>query len=348
MPARYSDRFFGPDGTSRPPAERADEIDLIEPSGDPPRSAEPGSLEVVESRPAPEKPWYTARLAWAALVGAVLLGAAAGAYGWDAWRDRQVEIVARSTVDVNIDASMVDFAPEGGGTSYSVRVRNDGTFPITFTGVAALDPRLRLQAEEFTPTELAPDEDVVRAVRFDYDCQSSREPDAESRDALAVQLRTVDGGEHQERLAVTGGTMQMSSLSDQCSYFQQVSTSLTDAYVEITNVEQASDTAVSASVFVHAYDNPAQEVPEIQEVTAQTPAFSVSFEAAAALRENAPLFTVTWAVADCQQALVAGELDMSLSITGQMPGQERSSIATAYPTPDLAAALARLAERACG
>jgi len=343
MSARYSDRFFGPDAESGSSADqgRAEEIELVEPMGSPTPSP-----EVVESPPAPDRPWHASGAARWALVATLALGAVAGAYGWDVWRDRQNELIAQSTVDVSSNVLMLGAGSSQAEVSLNVRIANNGAHAVTLTGIQPLDTRLEPLVERLQPVEIEPGDDFARVLEFGLDCGSPRSSVGSGNEALMAQLTTIDRAEHEVRLTIEyAGLGYSPSLTEQCSYSQEGFQAL---FPEVRSVATAP-TAVTSLIIVHSGGG-APERLLIEDVSPQNPAFGTSWELAPTDEwiDNSPTLIVTWSVAQCERALTAGASDMMLDISGRMPTDDGSSVVPAYPSPDLTAELVRLSERACG
>lgn len=338
---RYSDRFFGPDappGTGRLPADQPG--DLVAATDLP---AEP--MEARDFLPPPTPPWHAHPVARGALVAALIVGASAGAYGWDQWRDRQSEIVARSSVDLSSEVMMFSFDPGLSTVTLSVRVRNDGPLPLTLSAVTPIDPRLSLVTEEFKAVELAPDQDFVKVLNLALDCDAPADREAAAEgEALVAHLRTVDGGEHEKRLSMNGlGLGYPTGLTEPCSYGPQQAT-FRDIYPETIQVARVSPDAVSAVVRLHTNWPDQSDVPAVDTVTAPTDAFDVTWEADS---PGAGFITLTWSVGDCSQALTADDRQMRVELTGRMPTEDSPTQTTADASPTLIVELVRLAERVC-
>jgi len=282
------------------------------------------------------------------VVLALVVGVAAGAYGWDRWRDQEVETSARASVDVSSEVLIFGFEPELDKVTLSVRVRNDGPYPITLTAVTPVDPRLRLLTDEFKPVELSPAEDFVKVLNLGLDCDAAKDPDSAAEgETLDAHLRTVDGAEHQERLSMNGvGLGFPSGLTEQCTYVGQYG-GFRDIFPEPTAVERVGLDAVSAVVLLHTNSDDQLERPEVVEVTAPTGAFEVRWEAVGELGAPTGHIMVTWSVLDCALALTADDRQMSVDLRGRMPADDGFSAITAYPSPTLIVELVRLAERVC-
>jgi len=348
--ARYSDRFFGPDAAAEPaaPPSRAETVDVISPAEGTQRHLSAGD---AHERPG-EPPWHAQRSARAALAAAMVLGAVGGAYGWDQWRDQQAASLARSTVNVSSDASVLDFGPDGAELTLSVRVQNDGAHPVKLHGFRPLDPRLTRADPESKPVELAPAEDTVEVMSLDVDCQSDgKRPSGEQGDAVAAQVTTVDGAAHEVRVAAfgLGGGSLTNFLSERCSYLIHSGT-FQDSYPEVLTVERSGPDEVSTLVVLQSNGPADEEVPEIHAVNSPSAAFTARWDVAATderLNNRSSALTVVWSVRDCVRALEARDADMELEITGRLPSDESPSSVTGYPTPGLVAELVRLSESVC-
>lgn len=345
---RYSDRFFGPDAVAGVDESAPQEqLDLVAATDLP-----TPPLEQVGHQPPPAPPWHSSWGARLAVVGALVVGAGAGAYGWDRWRDREVETAMRSSVDVSSEVLMFGFDPGQSDVTLSVRLRNEGQLPLLLTGVTPVDPRLSLITDVFKAVELAADQDFVKVLRFDLNCdaQASTDP-AVDEEVLVAHLRTVDGSEHRETLSMNGlGLGYPTGLTEPCSYGGRLAATFRDIYPETTQVQRVGSDAVAAVIMLYGNSEEPQEPqePEVVEVESPTPAFQATWEPVVDdSRAGAAVLTVTWSVLDCAQALTADDRHMSLELTGRMPQEEHPSMTTAYPSPALMIELVRLAERVC-
>lgn len=370
--ARYSDRYFGTAGRPSPgtgvaPASstsRAGDDDFA--TG---RRTDPDSTGVDSvGGPLPPDPvgtsqrtaraWYVHPVARLSLVAALVVGAVAGAYGWEQWRDRQVEIAARSTADVQSDVVMVGPGADWSSIVLSVRLFNEGTHPLILADVRAVDPRLTLAEAEFDPVEIGPDSSGQTLVTFEVDCDITQDTaeqpllaaDDQPGDGVVAQLFAVDGSEHEYDLPITGFGPDLGTfLTDQCGTVTNEPT-FREAFPDIVAIEPLGADAVAATLLVSTWLGQEPAVPNIVAVEPSDLGFAVSWDSARVIERptrGGVELTATWTVRDCAAALVATESGMALRITGQMPADDRTTTITAPAPADLVLELIRLAERTC-
>ena len=356
MATRYSDRFFGPDAAPGPayraqsdhlpaPVQR-ELVDLVE-------GTDIGSpVSGSSAYPPPPHPWHSHLPARLALVGALLVGGACGAYGWSRWRDHQTEVVARSAVDLTSRATIDSFTGDGLQFGIGLTLQNDGLHPLTIEGFSALDNRLTPAGRAWAPVELDPGEKVRRVISFAIDCGAEVDAGTDTGSAvLTAQVHTVDGGRHDEPLDVDyySGTL-TTLLDEQCAYSSETA-DYSSLFAEVVEVEEASDDAVAATIALYSPDSgfEAAASPQTYNVVAASSGFSTVI----AQSSSDPLPGVTqvrvlWTVRDCTQAAVATDVDMNVELTGQMPSESTASTLVSVPSTALAVALTRLSERVCG
>lgn len=352
--ARYADRYFGSAGRGRPDPET---IDIVAGQAPAPLTDETG----IDPHALEPPPWHAHAAARVALIGALVLGAIGGAYSWDQWQDRQVEIAARASVDVRprvtVLGSQVDTV------TLAVRLENDGTHPVTITGLVPVDPRLTLAPDEpdFEAIDIDPGASDTALVTFGYDCASddstaagttiegSTGQDVEDTDAVVVRLRAADGSEHDRSLPVDGFGVDFGTyLTNQCGMRGDQPTFM-DLYPQVLEADPLGEDAVSARVHFSSWAGPHGPEPSIVAVEAAGTAFSAALDAdSVGADQDGTNITVTWTVADCTAALAADDGDMTLRVTGQMPIDDRTTTIGIPPSTGLVVELVRLAERTCG
>lgn len=370
--ARYGDRYFGlgrpvptserPEPPARPGARYGDrylakapatgEVAIEQVATDGP----PVPVDETGTAPRLARPWHAHPSARVALVGALVLGAIGGAYSWDQWQDRQVELAARASVDVRprvtVLGSQVDTV------TLAVRLENDGAYPVTVTGLQPVDPRLTLAPDEpdFEAIDIDPGASDTALVTFGYDCarddptaEGSTNQDAEGTDAVVVHLRAADGSEHDRSLPVDGFGVDFDTyLTNECGIREADQPTFVDLYPQVLEAAPLGPEAVSARVHFSSWAGPDVPEPNIVAVESTGTAFSASLDAdSLGTDPGGAHITVTWRVADCAAALVADDGDMTLRVTGQMPIDDRTTTITPPPSTGLVVELVRLTERVC-
>ena len=342
MGVRYSDRFFEPRATRN-----AEELAAGVPNEGTPAAS---PLEdMVERRARPPRPH---RLMVISVASGLVVGAAAGAYGWEQWRDREADASARSTVDIRAQGTVHTARPDEPEIAVSVRTYNDGAHPVALTALAASDARRVPTDHDFHVASIAAGEDNVTFMHFKITCARDAEPSPGAAD-LRAQVRTVDGNVHNADVAVTayGGSLER-YLSDWCNA-AAYSQTFQDVFVDVVAVDPLGADAVASTVLFSYNDTRQDPQLEILELGSTSAAFTATWDDTVLLEPSTGSGTaiVTWSVRNCEHALASSEADMTLDVTGRLTPRSEPTDApttrTVVPTADLAAELARLAQRVC-
>lgn len=345
MGARYSDRFFGPDPAGRGAAPGADPIGPeafhLPPTGDP---EPPDHIESPSRRPR-----RSYRLPAVVAAASLVVGAAAGAWGWEHWRERQADAQARAAVDVTAAASINSVSPGQTELALAVRLRNDGPYALTLTALTPLDDRLRPIGDGFEAVLIEPGAESVEHLDVELACAA---PDGARTGAVEepvlAHLSTAAGGTSTLPVpgSAYGGSFDL-FVAELCSAASWRPT-FRDVQLETLTVELLGADALLVQVAVYSNGIGIDEPPEVLDVTAAGGAFvavrdsSLDGEPLTGVRQ----ITVRWSVGGCDRALVAGEDEMTLTVTGRLGGGTPRAV-LAPPSPGLVAELVRLAERVC-
>lgn len=340
--ARYSDRFFG--------SAAARDAEGAGAGGTSGGAGERRPEDWIESLPTRRN---VHRLIATSVVAGVLAGAVTGAYGWELRRDREAAALARSTLDVRVEAAVFSSSSDEEGIAVSVRTFNDGAHPVALEAVTRIDERLVLAGESFHVESIAAGDDGATIVHFGLACAAG--PGSGSGEpALRVKVRTVDRDVHFVDVAVTayGGSFDL-FLSERCNALAYAPT-FQDVSVDVVGVDQVGADAVTSTISLSYNDVRDDPVLEVLEVASTSAAFVVGWDETLRLEPStgSGRLITTWSVRDCARALGASEADMTLQVTGRLgwrlaPVPALITISP-VPTADLAAELVRLAQRVCG
>lgn len=341
--ARYADRYFGSAVRGGPDPESTDAVAREVPAPVPDETG-------TDPRALAAPPWHSHAAARAALVGALFVGAFGGAYGWDRWHDRELELAARAAVDITSDVTVFGTGPDGRSTTLSIRVHNEGTYPVTLTGLRPADPRLAPARAGFDPVAIEPGSSDVVLARYDYACDRPVEEGGDRGDVVA-QLRAADGTEHDRGLRVTGlGPDFATYVTEQCIFFRSEQPTFEQTFRDIIDAGPLGEDAVTANLLVNTFADDPGAVPNIVDLQSRGGAFLASWDPASLVANpetGGAEITVTWTVGDCAAALVADENAMMIRLTGQMPSEDRTTTIGIAPSTGLIVQLVRLAERVC-
>lgn len=333
MAARYGDRF-----RQQLPASTADVLDLGEVE---PRVTEPledHDQEGIEPRPA--------RLGWGlrlALVAVLVVGAVAGAYGWERWRVHEADLVARGAVELVASAVTLDYAADD-QIALALRYRNVGEYTIVVRDVGFDTERL-VAISDPELLQIAPGGSATHVVKAQAQCPEGGDGLID-QPRLVLDALTVDGTTTDEVIDLGLNAEVMQWLTYACQAQMHEST-FAQSYAEVTTVTPSDDgTAVRAVV---EFGVEADDELQIEAVQALTGAFSVVYtvgDMSSSTSFHAPPITLVFRVADCTLAQSATDADMSPTVTGSINDGE-SGLLVIFPTATLAVELVRLTERSC-
>jgi hypothetical protein len=292
--------------------------------------------------PARGQAWHRSAMARLALVVAVAVGVAGGAYGWEQWRVHKTDVASRSAVDLVASGMTLDFSGNG-DLSVGLTYRNDGAHELVVRDAWFESPNLEPLGDP-SVLEIAPGGHkghfFTMGVACPNDQGSSIDPPL-----LHVKVETADGAVRDIALeSDLLGAQVADWVFNNCMSMSYVPTAFAETYADFTLVAASED-----GLTVHTEANlgfGADVAVRIDSVEPSTPAYAVEYAVGDTFGDFGPSMTIDFQVADCARALDATEADMMVTIFGAIEGTSPGQLTT-YPTPQLAIALTRLAERSC-
>jgi hypothetical protein len=340
MAGKYADRF-----RESPSSPARDVLDLGElDRGSNRAAADHDHEDEIFLGHGPDTPWHHSWAARLALVAALIVGVGAGAYGWERWREREAEIAARSVIDLSASALTLNYAGETEVT-VAVDYQNSGPHEIVISDARFDTDHLALTRAPDV-LEIAAGETGTHILQLQAECENGF-PEPMDELPLVVTIETVDGTVHEHVIDHLPTDFEIRDWYSYACAVGAYELSFSETYADFTAVTRSPD-GLAVQTRVSFGFRPGTRV-QIDDVAARSAAFVVDHTSEVPGSNPSfigPFITEEYRVGDCQIALNATENDMALVIVGAVEDSKPSAL-SAYPTPELAIELSRLAYTSC-